>query len=75
LQDAAKDKDNAELRRICHNISGTSLSICANDIAEAAQEIGRLLREGKVEKVDDALAALERNLEIISIWGKENGYI
>ncbi len=64
---AVRAKDADAIRKMCHLIRGTASTVSAHRIEAAAKRLGKMAREGQMDKVDQALSELKQAIEEIRI--------
>ncbi|MCA1594975.1 MAG: response regulator [Chloroflexi bacterium] len=63
LRQAIVDGDNESLRRLAHEVKGTSLSLAAHAAVEAAARLEAIGESGRLEGSEEVLARLRTELE------------
>lgn len=60
--------DGPQIREICHTVVGTAGTIRAHELEHAAADLGRLAREGLLERTPAALERLREAFERLEGW-------
>ncbi len=71
-EQAVKDKDPKEIRKICHLIRGSASTVHAYQLNDAAEKLGKAAREGKEELYDELLENLKKASLQLQTWVRAN---
>ena len=66
MHDAAARSDTAFLERSAHRLKGALETFCARDAADAAIRLETMGRNASLDRVEDALAALETEIDALT---------
>ncbi len=62
---AVRTKDADTIRSMCHLIRGTASTVSAHRLEAAAKKLGKMAREGQMDKVDQTFSELKQAIEEI----------
>lgn len=65
LRDALQTKNGASLRRAAHTLKGSVALFAAQEATRLSAVLEKMGREGSFEGAEDALAALEAELDLV----------
>ena len=68
---AVANKDNMEIRKVCHLIKGTAATVHAEQLHMAAETLGSAARMGDAETIYSGLAGLKKAVSELKIWYEE----